>query len=117
MQEQNPSYILGQLVGTAECLQKIVETLETQVLKTGNSGSNFSPIDSNLEVHDLALALLDRELKPYEPFLYEMGKGDLLEDMKRIFYLKVKIDFTEETLDKHAYDRGYHEQADKHGSS
>lgn len=114
MLQHNPSYILGQLVGTAECLQKVVEILEKQDKYRENPEIVSCPIDPDLEVHQLALALLERELQPYEPFLLDMGKGDLLADMKRIFYLKVKIDFTDEFLDQNAYEQGYTEQIEKH---
>lgn len=108
----NPSFLLGQLVATAELLQEIVESLEIKVDYTALTEN----IPEGMDAHELSLLLLKRELEPYEKYLYALGKEQLLADMKRIHTLKVKYDFEEEHLDQELYQLGYQEQLDKYNN-
>lgn len=110
VEEHDPSFILGQLVAVAQCLHDVVETLDIKVEDT----EYYLDENHDMEIHCLALRLLERELAHYEKALLSLGKIALLEDMKHIFYLKVKYDFEDEELDSLAYQRGYQFQIEKH---
>lgn len=114
MEQENhdPSYILGQLVGTAQCLQQIVETFQDQVKEVIPSSAENS--QQGEDIHSTALDLMEQQLSIYEPYLYNLNKGPLLEDLRRIYRLKVKYDFETEALDQNAYELGYEEQIKKH---
>lgn len=112
IEQSNPSFLLGQLVGTSQLLHDVVATLNVTV----DHSTFFNDIPPDLDSHALCLLLLQRELAPYEPYLKESGKESLLEDMKRIHALKVKYDFEQEELDKIAYDQGYQHQLEKYAA-
>lgn len=111
-ESHDPSFLLGQLVGTAQTLQKIVETLKDKVEIT-SSDDGAKDLDPDCDIHQLALLLLERELAPYEPYLIKLGKSDILDEMRRIYRLKVEYDFEVGPLDELAYYQGYQIQIEK----
>lgn len=104
----DPSFLLGQLVATAQCLYPLMESIQT----------NQPSQETTEKVQKMApMELFLSEIAPYEESLHNMEKGDLLQDMKEIYQLKVDYDFIDEPLDQAAYDAGYTMQMEKHGTN
>lgn len=108
--QKNPSFLLGQLVATARLLYEEIDRLglKSQISKEKNNKETY--FFEDLEPHEACFRLMEREIHPYKIFLTEELHQMLLQDLERIYYLKVMYDFLEDFLDDSLYQEGYSAQ-------
>lgn len=102
-----PSYLLGQVVATARLLQEVIDTLEVPPTPPPTQRGDTPPTDP--------LTVLQQKITPLEPYLAQVGKSALVEEMKRVYLLKDQCPFSEDPLDEGQYQAGYQEQMERFG--
>lgn len=110
--KQDPSYLLGQLVGTAQCLQ---EAFKMQTDPSDNSLTVAEQyFNDMIEEPRSTLLRLERDLAPLEnKFHAALDKEQVMADMMFINKLKDRYELTDEHLDEDEYFKGYQQQVKK----
>lgn len=108
--QENPSFLLGQLVATARLLCDEIDRLELRQQISKEKSNRDTYFFQDLEPHEACFRLMEREIQPYKAFLTEALHQELLQDLTRIYHLKVKYDFLVDFLDDSLYQEGYQTQ-------
>lgn len=110
--EQDPSYLLGQLIGTAQCIE---EALKAKVDPMDNSLTvSEECFNEMIENPASTLRVLYKELERQSEPAHHLGRDQLIKEMELIQRLAKKYNFHDEHLDEDAYFKGYYEQLKKH---
>lgn len=105
---KDPSYLLGQLVGTAQCLQEALKEKEHEDDNHLTWAEEY--FNDMIEEPATTLKHLEDKLEPFKFKFAHLDEEKMLRDMQLIYKLKNTYNITDEHLDEEEYFKGYQSQ-------